>query len=160
MRERLNQATQLIFTDVPSLQLLRIDLPDSYESAIVATEVENQLKETYEYVKEATLERQHMAVDEAKAEKNITELNALANQNATFITQTALAEILEYSITKEKETYKHVKDSLAFTDNKNLLDYIYYMNLMKLETAGSKLLIDIEDSIVNLDSNGKGYKAT
>ena len=98
-----------------------------------------------------------MAVDEAKAEKNITMLNADANQEATNITQTALGIILEYQVTKEKETYSSVKDTVGITSNTNLLDYIYYINMMGLESAGSKLLIDMESSIVNLDANGKGY---
>ncbi len=99
----------------------------------------------------STQERTHMEVDKADAQKQITVLNADANQKATKIRQDALGEILDYKITKEKETYHNVKDLLGFNKNNVLLDYIYYMNLMRIQKPGTKLLIGMESPIAHLN---------
>jgi hypothetical protein len=55
--------------------------------------------------------------------------------------------------------YSEVKTLLSMTNNKDLLDYIFYMNIMSLDkTTQSKLLVDIDSAMVNIGSgSGKSY---
>jgi len=58
--------------------LLKIDLPDSYEEAIVDTQLVHQQRLTQEKIKQVSLIQARMEVDRAIANKNITIINAEA----------------------------------------------------------------------------------
>jgi len=50
---------------------LKIDLPDSYENAIVQTQVVNQQRSTQEAVMNQTLIRTQIEVDKSKAKMDV-----------------------------------------------------------------------------------------
>lgn len=79
--EDLNEA----HADVSGFMLVKIDLPDVYEGAIVSTEVTNQEKTTYETmrsVQEITQETENI---KAEALARINVINANATANATMV---------------------------------------------------------------------------
>jgi mRNA deadenylase 3'-5' endonuclease subunit Ccr4 len=44
------------------------------------------------------------------------------------------------------------------TSNKDLLDYIFYLNVQNLDkTQGANLLVGVDTARVNVLSSGKGY---
>ncbi len=71
----------------------------------------------------------------------------------------AKAQIIKNSIMYQGKGYSEVKTLLSMTNNKDLLDYIFYMNIMSLDkTTQSKLLVDIDSAMVNIGSgSGKSY---
>ena len=71
--------------DVSGFMLIKIDLPDVYEGAIVATEVTNQEKTTYDtmrQVQEITQETENL---KAASLAKINVINANATANATKV---------------------------------------------------------------------------
>jgi len=55
MKSNLERDLKLMHTDITGFMLLKIDLPDEYESAIVATECVIQQRATYKYEKEVNI---------------------------------------------------------------------------------------------------------
>ena len=84
-KKALNEKLYEAFANCTGLMLLKIDLPDTYEGAIVDTQVVYQEKNTQESIMKATLIRTNTSVLKSEAEKNITILNAEATSNATRV---------------------------------------------------------------------------
>lgn len=55
MKARLNASLNSVYADCTAFQFLSIDLPDSYENAIVLTQIENQKKSTFTYKRETSI---------------------------------------------------------------------------------------------------------
>ena len=89
--------------------MLQIDLPNSYEEAIVDTQVVVQQKITQRSVKNATLIRQGTEVDKSEAEKQISIINAEADSNATLIEESTKAEMIKNTISAEAKAYDEAK---------------------------------------------------
>ena len=80
-------------------------------------------------MKNATIIRQGTEVDKSVAFKTVNIINAEAASNATLITNTNNAKMTKNTIMTESKTYKEAKTSLGFTTNKEILDYIFFLNL-------------------------------
>jgi len=78
--------------------LLKIELPQSYEDAIVDTQVVYQEKLTAESIRNATVVRQKIEVDRSNATKEVAIINAEAQSNATYIANQALAQIIKNTV--------------------------------------------------------------
>jgi hypothetical protein len=53
-----------------------------------------------------------------------------------------------------------VRSTIGTAQSKELLDYIFYMNIMNLDKRGgnTKLLVDVDSALVDLQAqSGKGY---
>ena len=85
MIETLKDDLELAYADVSGFMLLKIDLPDVYEGAIVSTEVTNQEKTTYETLRNVQEISQETENIKAEALAKINVINANATANATMI---------------------------------------------------------------------------
>ncbi len=72
----------------------------------------------------------------------------------------ARAQILSNTITKFGQAYTTVKTTIKTTNSQELLDYIFYMNIMNLDkkSGNTKLLVNVDSALVDLQGqSGKGY---
>jgi regulator of protease activity HflC (stomatin/prohibitin superfamily) len=89
MRVALDQELQKAFARCISLQVLRIDLPKSYEDSIVATQVEVQKTNMRKFEQTAELIRQNISVIVSESEQKIRVTNATGNAEAYRLKQFA-----------------------------------------------------------------------
>ncbi len=108
----------------------------------------------------STLIRQDIEVLRSEAHREIAVINARADAQATYFSNNAKAWILNNTITKLSSAYKQVKSQIGTTTSQELLDYMFYNNIMNLNKTASnnKLLVDVDSALVDLQSlSGKGY---
>ena len=101
-----------------------------------------------------------MDVDRSIANKNISIINAEAQYDATVYSNNITAYTLKNTVTKQAEAYTKAKQDLKLDNPKNLLDFIYYLNIMSLDkssSGGAKLVIGVDNPRVTLQESGKGY---
>ena len=138
--------------------ILKIDLPDSYEEAIVDTQIVNQEIITQQLIMQVNLINTGIEVDRAKTAKDVTITNSQADGNATVISNTAKADITANTVSYQQLAYNNAKSLLSFATNKDLLDYVFYLNVQSLDkTQGANLLVGVDSARVNVMSSGKGY---
>lgn len=90
MKQSLNNELSKAFASCRFLQLLRIDLPKSYEDSIVSTQVEIQKTGMRKFEQQAELIRQNISVIRSEAEQKIKITNATGEAEAYRIKQYAL----------------------------------------------------------------------
>ncbi|CDW85393.1 UNKNOWN [Stylonychia lemnae] len=159
LEKALNVKLQEAFANCTGLMLLKIDLPDSYEDAIVDTQLVNQQRLTQEKVKSINLILAGIEVDNSVANQNISIINAEAQYNATIYSNNINAKMIKNTVTKQAEAYTQAKKDLQFDNSKNLLDFVYYLNIMNLDKKkeNNKLIIGVDNPRVTLQEVGKGY---
>ena len=89
MKTALDSELQKAFARCISLQVLRIDLPKSYEDSIVATQVEVQKTNMRKFEQTAELIRQNILVIVSEGEQKIRVTNATGYAEAYRIKQFA-----------------------------------------------------------------------
>ena len=129
-----------------SLQLLKIELPKTYEDSIVQTQVEIQKINMRKFEQSAELIRQNSLVIISEAEQKIRITNATGIAEASRIKAFANANALNNTINAENRMYKLAMDELEFTQEE-LLNYIYLDSIMNQHKA--KLLFDVNGFILN-----------
>lgn len=140
--------------------LLQIDLPDVYENAIVDTQVVIQQTQTAKKIMNSTLVRQEIEVLRSGASRDIAIINARAESEASIVSNNARAQILNNTISRFGQAYTKVKNTIQTSSSQELLDYIFYMNIMNLDkkSGNTKLLVNVDSALVDLQSqSGKGY---
>jgi regulator of protease activity HflC (stomatin/prohibitin superfamily) len=149
MKERLNLALNQAFAECVSFQFINIDLPDSYENAIVLTQIENQKQQTYTYERETRLIESEINVARSSAEKDIAIIQSTADGEAIKARNNADADIRAVTIENQKQTWEKTKTSIGFDENIDLLSYIYLNNLMNLKNK-STLVYGFKEPIVDV----------
>ena len=129
-----------------SLQLLKIELPKTYEDSIVQTQVEIQKINMRKFEQSAELIRQNSLVIISEAEQKIRITNATGLAEASRIKAFANANALNNTINAENRMYKLAMEELNFTQEE-LLNYIYLDSIMNQHKA--KLLFDVNGFILN-----------
>lgn len=150
MQKVLDTELQSAFTRCMGLQIIRIDLPKSYEDSIVLTQVEVQKTNMRKFEQTAELTRQNIKVLASEAQQTIQVVNATGNAEAYRVKQYAQAEALKKFIDAEAEIYGNVMKRVELKD-RDFSDYVYYTSLMDQRDA--KLLVGLENSIVNFNGN-------
>lgn len=89
MKIALDQELSRAFAKCVNLQVIRIDLPNSYEDSIVATQVEVQKTNMRKFEQTAELIRQNISVVESEANQKIKVVNAEGDAEAYRINQNA-----------------------------------------------------------------------
>lgn len=89
MKIALDQELSKAYASVENLQIIRIDLPKSYEDSIVATQVELQKTSMRKFEQTAELIRQNISVIISEAEQKIKVVNATGMAEAYRIIQYA-----------------------------------------------------------------------
>jgi regulator of protease activity HflC (stomatin/prohibitin superfamily) len=94
MKEALDTELKTAFARCRFLQLLRIDLPKSYEDSIVGTQVEVQKTSMRKFEQTAELIRQNISVIISEADQKIRVTNATGQADAYRIKQFATVKII------------------------------------------------------------------
>ena len=96
----------------------------------------------------------------SEANRDIQVINARADSEAMTVSNNARANILNNTISKMSNAYMQVKSIIGTQSSQELLDYVFYMNIMSLDkhSGNTKLLVDVDSTLVDLQSSsGKGY---
>jgi regulator of protease activity HflC (stomatin/prohibitin superfamily) len=96
MKLALDKSLKVAFANCPFLQILKIDLPQSYEDSIVNTQVEVQKTNMKKFEQQATLIRQNISVIQSEAYQQITIVNATGHADAYQIQQNAIVNIQNF----------------------------------------------------------------
>lgn len=89
MKDALDEELTRAYASVENLQIIKIDLPKSYEESIVATLCETQLTNMRKFEQQAELIRQNISVIISEAEQKIKVTNATGVAEAYRIVQYA-----------------------------------------------------------------------
>lgn len=146
MKEILNQELQTAFTTCEGLQIIKIDLPKSYEDSIVSTQVEVQYTNMRKFEQQAELIRQDINVIVSQAQQQIRVTNATATAEAYKIKQFAQADALRKTIEAEGTVFENAKNKMD-VKGQDFTDYFYYTTLM--DKKSPKMLVGLQSSIVN-----------
>lgn len=152
MQVKLNEELKNAHTTCEGLQLLKIDLPKSYEDSIVATQVEVQFTSMRKFEQTAELIRQDINVIISQAQQDIRVTNATAQAEASRIKQFAQADALQKFVDTESDVYQDARNKIGLK-GEEFTDYVYYTNLM--DKKNNHLLVGLQNSIINL---GKGVQ--
>lgn len=100
----------------------------------------------------STLIRQDIEVLRSEAQREIAVINARADAQATYFSNNAKAWVLNNTITRLSSAYKGAKGTIGLTTSQDLLDYMFYQNIMTLNKTASnnKLLVDVDSALVDL----------
>ncbi len=154
MKEALDMELTRAFSSVENLQIIRIDLPKSYEDSIVATQVELQKTSMRKFEQTAELIRQNISVIISQAEQKIKVTNAEGLAEAYRLKQFAKVIIwvkikarnIDQTIKTESQVYSTFKKDIQL-DPKDLTNYLYLDSLM--DQHGAKILVGLPSSIIN-----------
>lgn len=146
MRQAMDSELQKAYARCINLQLLRIDLPKTYEDSIVMTQVEVQKTNMRKFEQIAELIRQNSSVIISEAEQKIRVTNATGNAEAFRVKAFATANALNNTINAETAAYKTVIDDLGMTPNE-LTQYVYLNSILEQDKA--KIMFDLQNTIVN-----------
>lgn len=142
MNETLVSDLNEAHADVSGFMLLKIDLPDTYEGAIVSTEVTNQEKTTEEVKRSVAMTTQETDNIKAQALAKINVINANASANATMVLNRGMGEVAKQNIEYTTRALMDVKEKLGFVGNDTLLDYFHLQRINALsDTTNNKLLV-------------------
>ena len=146
MKQTMDNELLKAFGHCVSLQLLKIELPKTYEDSIVQTQVEMQKINMRKFEQSAELIRQNSLVIISEAEQKIRITNATGLAEASRIKAFARANALNNTVNAENRMYKLAMDELEF-NQEDLLTYIYLDSIMNQNKA--KLLFDVNSFILN-----------
>lgn len=130
--------------------LLKIDLPDLYESAIVRTQVTNQQIQTFTISRNVNITQQETINIQANGYAQINVINSNATAQATKTLNKGAGIVAQQNIEYVTLALTDVQAKLAFaTPLTSLLDYFYYQRLngMKDDTA-NKLLVGVDATMI------------
>lgn len=132
------------------MQLIRIDLPKSYEDSIVQTQVENQKIRMREYEQQAELIRQDISIIRSDASAKIKITNSSGEAEAYRIKQNAEAQAINNTITRQGIIYDNIQKDVGLIGD-DLNEYLYMNSLNEQKNA--KLLVGMQNSILNFGNN-------
>merc|ERR1711908_157214 len=110
-----NKALQRTFAECWGLQLLLIDLPPSFETSIVSTQVRKQTVRSQRMTKESTRIHAETEVIKAGYDKQVRVIMAEGHANYTFITKQAQAHAQQLRIDTEAQVLANVSSDLGIT---------------------------------------------
>lgn len=137
MLHELNKELNKAYATCENLQLLNIELPESFENSIVVTQVEVQKINMRKFEQAAELIRQNISVLISEAEQKIKITNSTGIAEAYKIRKNAESQIVNNTIKVEREVVHKIKSDLKM-DNKEVLQYLY---LNRVDQQNNKKLI-------------------
>ena len=143
MKALLTEHMEQAQATVTGFMLLKIDLPDTYEDAIVQTEVTNQERQTFSQIRLANETQQKSKNIEIAAQARIKVINANATATAQEKTYNGSATVINQTFFYTADALKLVQDKLQFTTpQKSLLNYFLYQRLYYLKNnTDNKLFV-------------------
>jgi len=101
-------------------------------------------------VRQATLVGEGINVDRTEADMKVTVINANATAKGIEFTNQAAADIANNTVTYQGEAYGYAKQKVGLSTNSQMLDYVYYLNLMGVKDSGAKLLVGLDSTLVDI----------
>lgn len=150
MTEKLNEELTTAYATCEGIQIIRVDLPKSYEDSIVSTQVEVQYTNMRKFEQQAQLIKQNIDVIRSQANQQIRVTNATANAEAYRIKEFAKAEALTKTIDTESDVYLNARKKIGI-EGQDFTDYYYYTSL--IENSNPSVLVGLQNSIINLGNN-------
>ena len=132
------------------MQILKIDLPKSYEDSIVSTQVEVQKTNMRKFQQAAELIRQNISVIVSHADQQIKVISATASAEAYKAKQYATAHAINMTIDNEAKVYKKLIDEVGLKGN-DLSEYLFLNSLNEQKNA--KVLVGLQNAILNFGGN-------
>eukprot|EP00932_Pfiesteria_piscicida_P018228 SRR837773.5089.p3 GENE.SRR837773.5089~~SRR837773.5089.p3 ORF type:complete len:314 (+),score=125.60 SRR837773.5089:3-944(+) len=136
--------------DCTGLQIMIIDLPDTYEQSIVSTQVQKQQIKTRENEQRATFIRAQIGVMVAEYNRNITVTLAAANADAERVRKSADAEAQQMRIDAEKGALTDIQSQFGLTPA-GLVQY--QRALAYQQMPASTFLYGVENPVVVLSGD-------
>jgi len=149
MRYTLNKTLVEAGAECVALQLLRVDLPETFENQIVLTQVEVQKKTMKTYEQAAAVIRAEIEVEVSEYNKTIAGIVSYGNSYAYLIRQNATAIASRNVIDAESKAYRETMDKLGF-NQEEMLKYIYYGSIMS--SGRATLLFGVNQGLVNINT--------
>jgi hypothetical protein len=112
---------------------------------------------TQEKIKNVVLIKAQMDVDRAIANKNVSTINGEAKYESITFANQITANMIKNTVETQANAYAETKKALKFDTSSNLLDYIFYLNVMNLNQQDAKLMVGMDNARVTLRESGKGY---
>lgn len=147
MKDLLDKEFRKAHATCKGFQLIKIQLPDSYEDAIVQTQVEVQRKRMKEFEQTAMLKRKEIKVLESESNSKIAIINSEGNSDAYYKVALAKGEGLKSWLSKEAEIYALGKNSLGLNSDE-LVEFLFLQAVMEQEKKD--LIVDIDSPTVML----------
>mmetsp|Transcript_46802 Transcript_46802/g.54245 ORF Transcript_46802/g.54245 Transcript_46802/m.54245 type:complete len:309 (-) Transcript_46802:187-1113(-) len=144
MKKNLDDDLQAAHARCRYLQIIQIELPETYESSIVDTQIEQQNTQIKRFEQEATLIRKQIDILRSEADQNITITNATAQADAYSIRQSAEAQVNQATIKAEKSAYMDVEKLLKLTPEQ-LSQYIFFNSLQE---KNAKMFVGFEKNVI------------
>jgi regulator of protease activity HflC (stomatin/prohibitin superfamily) len=149
MRDALDKELQKAYSSCLSLQILKIELPKSYEDSIVSTQVEVQKTNMRKFEQIAELTRQNISVIISQADQQIKIIQASGGAEAFRLRQFANAQAINHTILTESDVYKTTQEEVG-VNGSDLTEYLFLNSIMEQKNA--KLLIGLQNSIINFSN--------
>ncbi len=138
------------YANCVSLQVIKIELPKSYEDSIVMTQIEIQKANMRKFEQIAELIRQNTSVIISEAEQKIKVVNASGLAEAYRIKAFANALALNKTVNAEKDVYFKVMEMLKMKQS-DLIEYAFLDSVKGKKK--SRILFDLQNTIVNFKGN-------
>jgi len=146
MQVEMNSAFVDVYSTVPALQLLNVELPIAFSDAIQKTVNAQQDIEKAEYEQNAVKISSQTEVFKAVKDAEIVVINANATAQATLAAMKAQAKALTTQLSAEKDAYKAAKTKFVARwsgySNKNLLTYVWLDAVANNKASAQTLAVD------------------
>jgi len=126
--------------DCKAFQLLSVDLPDEFDTALENTEVARQAIVQAGYQRKTASIQAYTAVIEATNDAEVIRLEARAKAKAYVLQVAAELLALDFRVSKEMSAYKYVQDQLGYS-SEQLLSYVWLKSVAEQQ---SMKVIDVQ----------------
>lgn len=133
MRQRLDDELSKAYTRCVYLQILEVELPESYEDSIVQTQVEVQNSKMKKFEQEAAIIRKQIDIMRSENEQAIKLINATGAAESYRLMQSAKATATQNIIQAETSQYQAIIDNLGL-NQEQLNQYIFYNGMVGKNT--------------------------
>jgi len=134
MQQMVDEALRRTYAECWGLQLMVIELPQTFESSIVRTQVQKQSTAMRENEQKAAQIRAETDVIQAEYDRTVKVTQAEGKANYTLITKTAEATARQKTIDVETEIMHQARDELGL-EPANLVHYQKYNALQDMEES-------------------------
>jgi regulator of protease activity HflC (stomatin/prohibitin superfamily) len=125
MHDALRVAMKRFYAEVPSLELVNMEINPAFAQAIEATQIAYQDIQQSVYEQNVEVVQAEAAVEVAKLLKEVTLVTAEADAESHVKLQEAQADALVFRVARQTESLLELKDKLNFTNNDDLLAYVW-----------------------------------
>jgi len=125
------------------LQVMQIELPDTYDDSIVQTQVEVQNSKMKRFEQEAAIIRQEIDILSSQTNQEINYIKATAEADSYLLKRTANAKATENTINAETAQYKILKETLSLNDTQ-LNSFVFLTGLMN---SGGNLFVGFTNNM-------------